>query len=44
MALSKVKAIKEFFGLRDGDKPSDFMKELKALNDDDRLELAQSFQ
>ena len=41
MKISKVKAIKDFFGFRDGDRPTDFMKEIKALDSDERLELAQ---
>ncbi len=41
MKISKVKAIKDYFGFRPGEKASDFMKEIKALDDDEKLELAQ---
>ena len=41
MTVSKIKVIKDFFGMRDGDHASDFMKEIKALNAEERLELAQ---
>lgn len=37
---SKVKIIKEYFGLREGDTASDFMREYKALDESERLELA----
>ncbi len=41
MSTSKIGAIKKYFGLRDGDNAGDFMKEIKALDADERLELAQ---
>jgi len=40
MGLSKVGIIKKYFGFRDGDNAGDFMKEIKALDADERLELA----
>jgi hypothetical protein len=41
MAASKIKVIKDFFGVREGDTAKDFMQEIKALSADERLELAQ---
>ena len=41
MAASKIKVIKDFFGMRDGDTAKDFMQEIKALSAEERLELAQ---
>ncbi|KKL07432.1 hypothetical protein LCGC14_2586050, partial [marine sediment metagenome] len=41
MSVSKIGAIKKFFGLHDGDNASAFMKEIKALDTNERLELAQ---
>ena len=41
MTTSKIGAIKKYFGLRDGDNAGNFMKEIKALDADERLELAQ---
>ncbi len=40
MSISKIGAIKQFFGLREGDTAKDFMQEIKDLNADERLELA----
>ena len=41
MAASRIKVIKDFFGVREGDNVQAFMKEIKALGADERLELAQ---
>lgn len=41
MALGKVGVIRKFFGLREGDTLTDFSKEVKALSDAEKLELAQ---
>ncbi|KKK79072.1 hypothetical protein LCGC14_2837220 [marine sediment metagenome] len=41
MSTSKIGAIKKYFGLRDGDNAGNFMKEIKTLDADERLELAQ---
>ena len=38
---SKISTIKKYFGYRSGEGPGDFMKEIKALTTEDRLELAQ---
>ncbi len=38
--MSKVGTIKKYFGFRDGDNAGEFMKEIKILSDDERLELA----
>ena len=38
---SKINVIKLYFGLREGDKASDFMKEIKQLSTEERLDLAQ---
>ena len=40
MSVSKIGAIKKYFGLRHGDNAGDFMKEIKALDAEERLELA----
>jgi len=40
MAVSKIKVIKDFFGMREGDNAGDFMKEIKALSTEERVELA----
>jgi len=40
MGISKIKVIKDFFGLRDGDSTKDFMTEIKELNERERLDLA----
>ncbi len=40
MGTSKVGAIKKYFGIREGDNAGDFMKEIKELDADERLELA----
>jgi hypothetical protein len=34
-----VKVLKEFFGLREGDKLADFAQELKALSDEEKQQL-----
>ena len=34
--MSFVAAMKDYFGLRDGQTPMDFLKEIKALTDDDK--------
>ena len=41
MSTSKIGAIKKYFGMRAGDNAGDFMKEIKAIDADERLELAQ---
>ncbi len=41
MTTSKIGAIKKYFGMREGANASDFMKEIKAIDADERLELAQ---
>ena len=41
MSTSKIGAIKKYFGMREGANASDFMKEIKALDADERFELAQ---
>ncbi len=41
MALGKIKVIRDFFGVREGDALKDFSQEIKSLSDADRLELAQ---
>lgn len=41
MTVSKIKAIKDFFGVHEGEGAKDFMTEIKALNADERLDLAQ---
>ena len=39
--MTKVKAIREYFGLRPGTTSADFMREYKDLSPEERLELAQ---
>lgn len=34
-----VKVLKEYFGLRDGDKLADFAKELKDLSEEEKIQL-----
>lgn len=41
MGESKIKVIKNYFGIREGDTARDFLKELKHLDENTRLELAQ---
>ena len=38
--LFSVKVLKDFFGLRDGDKLADFAKELKELSDEEKIQLS----
>jgi len=40
MQVSKIKVIKDFFGLREGDTTKDFMTEIKELSNDERIDLA----
>jgi hypothetical protein len=39
--IGKVGAIKKFFGMRSGDKLTDFRNEINDLTEEDKLELAQ---
>ena len=40
MGVSKIKVIKDYFGLRPGSNTKDFMTEIKELSDEERIDLA----